>query len=48
MIGAIAGDVIVSTYEFHPTKTMDFPLFTRWSKFTDDTVCTIALAIATL
>lgn len=36
MIGAIAGDVIGSTYEFHPNKTIDFPLFTRWSKFTND------------
>jgi ADP-ribosylglycohydrolase len=48
MIGAIAGDVIGSSYEFHSTKSMDFPLFTRWSKFTDDTVCTIALAKAIL
>lgn len=36
MIGAIAGDVIGSTYEFHPNKTIDFLLFTRWSKFTND------------
>ena len=46
MIGAIAGDVIGSTYEFHPNKSADFPLFTRWSKFTDDTVCSIAVANA--
>jgi ADP-ribosylglycohydrolase len=44
MIGAIAGDVIGSTYEFHPTKTINFQLFTEWSKFTDDTVCTLAVA----
>jgi ADP-ribosylglycohydrolase len=48
MIGAIAGDVIGSTYEFHPNKSTDFPLFTRWSKFTDDSVCTIAVAKAIL
>lgn len=44
MIGAIAGDVIGSTYEFHAAKTVDFPLFSEHSRFTDDTVCTIALA----
>ncbi len=44
MIGAIIGDVIGSSYEFHPVKTTDFDLFNRWSQFTDDTVCTIALA----
>lgn len=44
MIGAIAGDVIGSTYEHHPVKDTKFDLFTQWSRFTDDTVCTIALA----
>lgn len=44
MIGAIIGDVIGSTYEHHPVKTTEFPLYTQWSRFTDDTVCTIALA----
>lgn len=48
MIGAIAGDVIGSTYEFHPVKTVEFELFTKYSHFTDDTVCTIALADAIL
>lgn len=48
MIGAIIGDVIGSTYEFHPVKSVDFPLFTKWSKFTDDSVCTIAVANAIL
>ncbi len=48
MIGAIAGDVIGSTYEFHPVKTVEFELFTQYSRFTDDTVCTIALADAIL
>lgn len=48
MIGAIAGDVIGSTYEFHPVKTVKFELFTKYSRFTDDTVCTIALADAIL
>jgi len=48
MIGAIAGDVIGSTYEFHAIKSTEFELFTHWSKFTDDTVCTIAVAKAIL
>ena len=44
MIGAIAGDVIGSVYEAKPTKKKDFPLFLKTSKFTDDTVLTVALA----
>ena len=38
MLGAIAGDIIGSAYEGRPIKTTDFPLFTRHSIFTDDTV----------
>ncbi|MFZ0254791.1 MAG: ADP-ribosylglycohydrolase family protein [Gammaproteobacteria bacterium] len=44
MIGAIAGDVIGSVYEGDPLKTKDFPLFSRRSRFTDDTVLTVAVA----
>ena len=44
MIGAIAGDIIGSAYEFHPTKDVDFTLFTNNSRLTDDTVMTIAVA----
>lgn len=44
MIGAIAGDIIGSVYETVAVKTKDFPLFTKRSKFTDDTVLTIAVA----
>ncbi len=44
MLGAIAGDVIGSVYEAHPIKSTDFPLFSRRSRFTDDTVLTIATA----
>ena len=44
MIGAIAGDIIGSEYEFAPIKTTDFPLFSSNSEFTDDTVLTIAVA----
>jgi ADP-ribosylglycohydrolase len=44
MLGAIAGDVIGSVHEGAGTKTRDFPLFTPDSRFTDDTVLTIAVA----
>ena len=44
MIGAIAGDIIGSVYEHHPIKTTDFPLFQPRSRFTDDSVLTVALA----
>lgn len=44
MIGAIAGDIIGSVYERHPIKTTSFPLFSKFSQFTDDTVLTIAVA----
>lgn len=48
MLGAIAGDIIGSVYEFHPWQgnRNDFPLFSKKSGFTDDTVLTIALAQA--
>ena len=48
MLGAIAGDVIGSTYEARPVKTADFELFPRGSRFTDDTVLTVATADALL
>ena len=44
LIGAIAGDIIGSTYEFNNVKTIDFDLFPIRSKFTDDTVLTVAIA----
>jgi ADP-ribosylglycohydrolase len=48
MIGAIAGDIIGSVYEFDPIKTKDFPLFSPSCGFTDDTVLTLAIADAIL
>ncbi|AEF85984.1 ADP-ribosylglycohydrolase family protein [Treponema primitia ZAS-2] len=42
ILGAIAGDVIGSTYEFSNVKSTDFELFTRETYFTDDSVMTIA------
>ena len=44
MLGAIAGDIIGSIYEHRDIKTKDFPLFGRGCTFTDDTVCTVAVA----
>lgn len=46
MIGAITGDTIGSVYEFNNIKTTDFPLLVKESTFTDDTICTIAIADA--
>jgi len=46
MIGAIAGDVIGSVFEHRPVKSTTFPLFTEQSRFTDDTVLTVAVADA--
>ena len=46
LIGAICGDIIGSWYEFCSTKRVDFDLFTDQSRFTDDTICTIAIADA--
>lgn len=48
MIGAIAGDIVGSVYEHHPIKTKDFPLFQPGSRFTDDSVLTVAVANAIL
>lgn len=48
MLGAIAGDIIGSVYEHAPIKTKDFPLFGPHSRFTDDSVLTVAVADAIL
>ena len=44
MLGAIIGDIVGSVYEWHPIKTKDFPFFADNCCFTDDSVCTIAVA----
>ena len=46
MYGAILGDIIGSPYEWNSTNTKDFPLFRKNSRFTDDTMMTIAVAEA--
>ena len=48
MLGAIAGDVVGSIFEGTPTKSTAFPLFHSESRFTDDTVLTVATAWALL
>ena len=48
LLGAIAGDVIGSAYEFHPTRTTRFELFTAGSQATDDSILTLAVADAIL
>lgn len=44
LIGAIAGDIIGSKYEANNIKSLQFPLFGTYSRFTDDTVMTVAVA----
>jgi ADP-ribosylglycohydrolase len=44
MLGAIAGDIIGSVFEFDNIKTTQFELFNPGCTFTDDTVLTVALA----
>jgi ADP-ribosylglycohydrolase len=44
MLGAIAGDIVGSIYEFNNRRTKDFPLFKDESAFTDDTILTVAVA----
>ncbi len=49
MYGAILGDMIGAPYEFDRSpKTKEFPLFSRSSHFTDDSVMTVAVAEALL
>ncbi len=44
MIGAIIGDIVGSIYEWEPIKTKEFEFFTQECFFTDDSVCTLAVA----
>jgi ADP-ribosylglycohydrolase len=49
MFGAILGDMIGAPYEFDRSpKTKEFPLFSKYSQFTDDSVMTVAVADALL
>ena len=44
MVGAVIGDIIGSRLEKNNIKNKDFELFTKQSRYTDDTVLTIAIA----
>ena len=44
MLGAVIGDIVGSIYEWDRIKTKDFTFFGRYCDFTDDTVCTVAVA----
>ena len=44
MLGAIIGDIVGSIYEWDRIKTKDFIFFGHGCFFTDDTVCTVAVA----
>jgi len=48
IIGAAAGDIIGSVYEFNNKKTTDFDLYKQKSTFTDDSVLTFATMDALL
>ena len=44
MIGAITGDIVGSRFEFNNHKGTDFELFEKGCDYTDDTICTVAVA----
>lgn len=44
MLGAIVGDIIGSVYEFTGQKRYDFEMLPKGSRFTDDSVMTVAVA----
>lgn len=46
MFGAIIGDIVGSVYEFNNKKSKEFPLWSKASHFTDDTVMTCAVYAA--
>ena len=48
MIGAIVGDIVGSRFEFNNTDNFNFKLFTKGCAYTDDTICTIAIADAVM
>ena len=48
MLGAIIGDIVGSRWEFNSTNEYNFELFSDENGFTDDTICTVAVADAIL
>lgn len=48
MLGAIIGDIVGSRWEFNPTNDYNFEWLSDQNGFTDDTICTVAVADALL
>lgn len=48
MLGAVIGDIVGSRFEFDPTNDYNFEFFGEGCSFTDDTICTVAVADALL
>ena len=48
MLGAIIGDIVGSRWEFDPTNDYGFEWLSDENSFTDDTICTVAVADALL
>lgn len=48
ILGAVCGDTLGSSYEWEPMKDLTLPLCKPEDVFTDDSVCTIAVADAIL
>ena len=48
MLGAVIGDIVGSRWEFNPTNDYNFEWLSTENGFTDDTICTIAVADALL
>ena len=48
MLGAIIGDIVGSRWEFNPTNDYHFEWLSDENGFTDDTICTVAVADALL
>lgn len=46
MLGAIIGDIVGSRFEFNNHRSKDFEFFHKDCSFTDDTICTVAVADA--
>ncbi len=44
MLGAVFGDIVGSAYEWHNVKTKVFPLQRQETRYTDDSVMTLAVA----
>ena len=44
MLGAVFGDIVGSAYEWNNVKTKDFPFQTSFTRYTDDSVMTLAVS----